>query len=202
MNAKIGLVIQLGIGLVLLLSAVGKGRDPTRFAERVVDYQILPAQLAYAFGLALISLEAWLGVAHLTGWLLRFAVPIALATFAVFVVAVLVNLGRGRALPCYCFGYNDADTGPRGALVRLLLLIVGESLMLHSPDRYRLTYWQVRGVVDLGLAVLWAIFLLLLALWIFRFPDLWSVLRPCPRCRDGKRRTTRAFDGDSLRSLR
>ena len=103
------IVLQLAIGMVLLLASAGKWRHPLRFAQGVVEYEILPTGPAYWFGLLLIPLESWLAVAHLTGWLLRFAAPTALGMFVVFGLAVGVNLVRGRALPCFCFGARETQ---------------------------------------------------------------------------------------------
>src|SRR5436853_2880609 len=148
------IVLQLAIGMVLLLASAGKWRHPLRFAQGVVEYEILPAGPAYWFGLLLIPLESWLAVAHLTGWLLRFAAPTALALFVVFGLAVGINLMRGRAMPCFCFGAQETQTISGNTLARLLLLSSGEGFLLlpwGASGTYALLNQQIRSVTELGL---------------------------------------------------
>src|SRR5574341_319866 len=61
------LALQFSLGIVFLLSALPKLREPLAFVGGVVEYKILPAQVARVFALALIPLEAFLAVAFLTG---------------------------------------------------------------------------------------------------------------------------------------
>jgi hypothetical protein len=183
------LVVQLAIGLVFLLSATGKVLHPISFARGVADYQILPESLAFGVGLLLIPLEAFLAVSHLSGWLLAFAAPTGLALLAVFGIAVAVNLKRGRALPCYCFGDQSGETISGRTLARLLLLFAGELLVLSDPalsTAGRLTYpARVNNFAELGLAFFWATFLLIVAIWLLSLTDLLALLRRCRTCGAG-----------------
>jgi len=176
------LVLQLAIGLVFLLSACGKLLNPHGFARGVMDYQVLPNSLAYGVGLVLIPVEVLLAVSHLSGWLLAFAVPLALAILASFAAAVAVNLRRRRVLPCYCFGDHGGETISRRSLIRLLLLVAGELLLLANPTLFatsQLVYpHRLAGFSDLGLVLFWAIFLLVAGLWFLSIADVMEVLRP------------------------
>ncbi len=178
--AKTGLVVRLAIGTVFALSTGGKVRDPKGFARGVVDYQILPARLAYCVGLLVIPLEGVLAVSHLTGWGLSAAVPLALGLVASFGVAVGVNLGRRRALPCYCFGTLGEETISGRSLARLFLLMLGEGLLIadHSaPPSDGLHHQQIAGLQEIGLALFWAALLLIAAMWILSFEDLLNFVR-------------------------
>ncbi len=111
--SHIALAAQFGLGIVFLLSALPKLRRPLPFAHSVVEYRILPAGVAYVFGLALIPLEIFLTLAFLTGWLTDVALPVATLMLIAFLVAVGVNLRRGRQIPCGCFGNVSELISPR-----------------------------------------------------------------------------------------
>lgn len=184
MLAEIRLVVQLALGLVFMLSATGKLRDPKGFAHGVTDYQILPASLAYPVSILIIGLEGWLAIAHLTGWLLATAVPLACVTLASFALAVGVNLGRGRSLPCYCFGDRGGETISGRTLARLFSLFLCEALLLTAPHLLttRPLVYQQLAAGELGLAFLWAMLLLVAGSWFLSLPDLIDMLRPCNAC--------------------
>ena len=186
MLAEIRLVAQLALGVVFVLSAAGKLRDPAGFARGVVDYQILPASLAYPAGLLIIGLEGWLAIAHLTGLLLAIAVPLGFGTLVSFAVAVGVNLRRGRALPCYCFGGRGGETISVRTLARLLLLVGGEVLLLADPSLFtgsQIVYpGRITNFSELALPLFWATFLLVAGSWLLSLPDLVDLLRPCNTC--------------------
>src|SRR5687768_10892125 len=96
-----GLVVQLTIGTIFLLATVGKLRHPLAFAYGVVEYEVLPRRWAVAFGLLLIPLEAFLALAHLSGWLLRPAAATGIAVLSAFAVAVALALKRHKVLSCH-----------------------------------------------------------------------------------------------------
>ncbi len=180
MIAKILLVVQLAIGTVLLLASAGKWRDPMGFARGVADYEILPAWLSVAFGLLLIPVETWLAFSHLTGWWISLSASLGLVMFASFSVAVGINLARGRALPCYCFGDAGSETISVRALGRLSLLLVGEGLLLFSPGQARprgLVYHQLASLQELGFALFWTALLMITVMWLLALTDLVELLR-------------------------
>lgn len=180
------LVAQFALGLVFLLSASGKLLRPAAFARGVTEYRILPESLGFGFGLLLIPVELLLAVSHLTGWQLALAAPAGLAALASFAVAVAVNLGRGRVLPCYCFGGRGGETISARTMARLLLLLAAELLVLTDPALFRTSQFVYPGraanLSELGLLFFWATFLLVAGLWLLSVTDLMELLRPCPTC--------------------
>jgi hypothetical protein len=179
---EIRLSVQLALGLVFLLSALGKALNPAGFARGVKEFQILPGSLAYIAGLLLIPLEMFLAVSHLTGWLLGLGVLIGLATIASFVVAVSINLKRGRALPCYCFSGQGGETLSGRTVARLLLLFAGELLLIADPGLFsasELIYpGRVGDLSELGFSLFWAIFTLIAGMWLLSLPDVIELLNP------------------------
>lgn len=193
MTPKILLVIQLAIGSVLLFSSLGKWRDPMGFAQGVVDYEVLPDRLAVIFGLLVVPLETAIAVSHLTGWWIFATVPLGLAMFGSFAVAVAINLRRGRSLPCYCFGDSMGETISAQTLARLLLLIGGEGLLLLSlqtSGTANLVYHQLVTPRELGFALFWTAFVVVTAMWLLGLPDLFKLhFRSAPAGHEQQART-------------
>lgn len=175
------LVVQLAVGIVFLVSALGKARNPGAFVRGVADYEILPPRLSAAAGVMVILVEGLLAFSHLTGLWIAQAVPLAVATLAVFLAAVEISLRRHRDLPCFCFGDRDERVSGR-SVAQLLLLLGAELLLLGDPSRGAST--AAVDAADLALALTWAVLLLIAARWLLAAPDLaylWKQYR-CKAC--------------------
>ena len=179
MNGMV-LLVQLALGALFLMSFAAKVRSPREFLKGAEDYRLLPPKAARAAGAVLIPVEGFLAAAHLTGWLLVPASFLTLATLAVFIAAVALNLKRRRKVPCHCFDSSGGEEISARTLVRLFLMLAGELLVLalasSAPNR-----WVFPGLVasgpDLIHAVLLSLLLLVATAWVLKAPDLWVLLR-------------------------
>ncbi len=191
---------QLSMGIVFLLSVLPKVRRPLAFAQRVVEYKILPAKAAQVFGLALIPLEAFLAIAFLTGLWTDIAMPLATLMLLAFIVAVGINLRRGRRISCGCFGNASEQISPR-TLARLMLLLAVVLLLMASrgvagaslPIPAAMTADLSSFIYLLQTAFL-AVFLILIATWMLSLPELvplgrnWRASRPASGNSEGRER--------------
>jgi hypothetical protein len=184
MGIELRFVVQLAIGIVFLLSAIAKARNPRTFAQGVMEYGILPRSVAYFVGLVLLPLEALLAVSHLTGWQLDVVLPLGLLMLLSFGLAVGINLRRGRVLPCYCFGSGarEGEMISARTLARLVLLFSAEALLLIEGNRLTIRQpaaysWQAGGLLKLSLALFWASFVLLTSSWLLSSFDILNLLR-------------------------
>lgn len=175
------LAFQFSLGIVFLLSSLPKLRRPLAFAGSVVEYKILPAQVARVFALALIPLEAFLAVAFLTGLWTEISLPLSMVLLSLFLIAVGINLRRGRSVQCGCFG-NASELISSRTLARLLLLLivvmfltVFRSISSSSlPVLARMTA-DASTLIDFIQIVFLSIFLILLSAWILNLPELISL---------------------------
>ncbi|MGH2559554.1 MAG: MauE/DoxX family redox-associated membrane protein [Thermomicrobiales bacterium] len=176
-------VAQISLGIVFLLSALPKLRRPRAFVQNVVEYEVLPDSVARVFGLALVPLEAILVVAFLTGWLVNIALPLAVVLLVAFLVAVGLNLRRGRRLQCGCFGSASEQISSR-TLARLFLLLVVTLVLIGyrsigdaslprvgstTADRSTLAY----AVESVSLSA----FVVLFVAWMLSLPELTLLTR-------------------------
>ncbi|MGI8589094.1 MAG: MauE/DoxX family redox-associated membrane protein [Chloroflexia bacterium] len=177
------LATRFSLGIVFLFSALPKLRHPLVFARNVVAYEILPAKVANVFAFMLIPLEAFLAIAFFTGWLTDLALPVATAVLMSFLIAVGINLRRGRKISCGCFE-NASERISNRTLVRLLLLLSGVllSVVLRNIGGSALPSFGAVTVdasvaVNLLLSALLAVCIILVGMWILSLPELVFLVR-------------------------
>jgi uncharacterized membrane protein YphA (DoxX/SURF4 family) len=90
------------LGLVVLRAGVSKLLAQGDFESVVRRYDVLPDRLVGPFARWLPRTEAALGVALVVGVATRLAAALVAVLLAVFVVAITVNLARGRSIDCGC----------------------------------------------------------------------------------------------------
>ncbi len=163
------MALRLALAAVLLISALGKLRDPARFAGDIGRYRLLPATAVVpAVGLLIAAESAAVGLLVIGSpagfWL-------ASALFVVFGVAVGSALGRRLAIPCGCFGGDDVVSLVAVVRVALLLLVAlaGAGTGLTDPDRWL-------GGWDLSMAATLATGGLILGRLILLVPDARAAL--------------------------
>lgn len=147
MREAIEVTLSIILGLVFLASAIPKLRHPKGFILTVLVYGILPPSLGDLYARVLPPLELLVALLLLTGTAVRPAAVITSILLASFVVAVSVNLIRGRDLGCGCFGAGGGRRiGPELVLQDIGLLVasiisavLGNGwLMLASWSLFRL----------------------------------------------------------------
>ena len=97
-------IARFGLGATFVYAAVAKIADPPSFAHEVFNYRLLPGFAVNALALWLPWIELLAGIAVLSGFWPRGGTAILSAFLVVFIVAISINLARGRAIDCGCFG--------------------------------------------------------------------------------------------------
>ena len=95
---------RLVLGVVFVVAAARKIADPPAFAQAVSNYRILPVAAVHLVALWVPWIEMLTGLALVVGLWTRETAGLAGALLVVFVIGVGVNLARGRAIDCGCFG--------------------------------------------------------------------------------------------------
>ncbi len=126
------IVIRLMIGFILLVSALTKLRSLPAFVEGVLDYRVLPPTIARPFGWFLPFVELGTAVLLLADVLPLLAGGLTLSLLVSFALALAINAGRGRAIPCYCFGANQQHRIGWQTLVRDVVLLPPASWLLWA----------------------------------------------------------------------
>lgn len=101
------LLISRGLLAYILLSAGwNKIRHIHHFVKDVDGYQLLPTFLVKPFATALPYIEIALGIILAMGWWTRVAASGAAVLQLVFILAISINLLKGRTPDCGCSGGN------------------------------------------------------------------------------------------------
>lgn len=95
-------VFRLLLALVFLIAGASKIAHPWTFVHTVEGYNMMPSALTRPLGLALPWVEVVLGLYLLVGLFTRIAAGATAALLAVFVVALAVQIARGRGGSCGC----------------------------------------------------------------------------------------------------
>lgn len=144
------LVVRLAafaLGALLLGAAWHKARQGSRFEAILADYQVLPGTVIGIAARLVPALEALLGLAWLVGWSLPLVATLTAGLFAVYGLAIAINLLRGRSdIDCGCgFGRQKGGGG------RLSWLLVARNGLLATVA---LLVWLPPAQRELG-AVDW-----------------------------------------------
>src|SRR6266508_2723795 len=180
---NIGDSLQLVLGTVFLVAAVGKLRAPSRSVAAVRGYQLAPSMLSGPLTGALVVVEALVGFSLLSGWSLEAGVPAAGGLLLILASAVGINLRRGRAVPCGCFGSVTERISLR-TLARLGLLMLSAIglagiRLVWSPSPLNVTSiltGGTSGLERLVAAASLAAFLAVVAMWILLVPEIRALL--------------------------
>jgi hypothetical protein len=92
------------LGVIFISSSVPKLRNPRGFVLIVLEYRILPPSIAFLYGRVLPPLEFLLALLLFTGTMVYLAAIVTGLLLVSFIVAMSMNIVRGRDLDCHCFG--------------------------------------------------------------------------------------------------
>jgi hypothetical protein len=127
-------LLSTGLGIIFLAAAVPKLRHPKGFVLAVLEYRVLPPHFSWFYARLVPPLEFLLALLLLTGTAVRSVAIVVSMLLLSFVIAIGINLVRGRDLDCHCFG--KATRRPIGW--RLLLqdgALLGASIAVASITR-------------------------------------------------------------------
>lgn len=180
-------VMQITVGLLFFMSSVGKLADPIAFANGVIDYAVGPKFLAYPGAAAIIVGEGFIAISHLSGWQLAIALKFSLGLMSAFFVVVVLNLWRGRILPCYCFGGHTDEVISRTTLVRLIVIGALEYCLLRAHSSWTIVSlsgeYKRNGLGGLVGNFILALGLVQVGMWTSEVTNLLALLRSMPRQR-------------------
>ncbi len=127
------LFARVVLGLVLLIAGLSKLQERKAFIQAVASYEILPHFLTRPFGILLPWLELGTAILLLSGVMPTVAGLLAAILLICFMVAILVNLLRGRELNCHCFGQLYQEKIGAGVLFQdgILLSLALEIVAFH-----------------------------------------------------------------------
>jgi hypothetical protein len=143
------IMINLILGGIFLVSALPKLRHPKGFILTVLEYRILPPYLSKVYGTFIPPLEFALALFAFTGIMLRFiAIIMSLLIFS-FIVAISVNIKRGRDLACNCFGTLKKRPIGKTLLVQDSVLLGGAIFISITHTWVPIEVWSIFHLVGI-----------------------------------------------------
>ena len=130
------LLLRLTLGGLLTLAAFTKLADREAFRTAVSEYRVLPSTLERPFAATLPMVELTVGVLLLAGLGTVIAASLAVPVFLSFSIAIGVNMLRGRALDCHCFGSVQSEPIGWPAIIRSSALLVTAIIVAIGASRF------------------------------------------------------------------
>lgn len=118
----IQILLSVALGFGFLVAAVPKLRHPRGFVLSVLEYRVLPYRLSWLYARLLPPLECLLALLLLSGTAVRSAAVVLALLLLSFIVAIGVNMARGREFDCHCFGRTGGKPIGWGSLLRNVVL--------------------------------------------------------------------------------
>ena len=129
--AVVVLIVRSLLAATFIVAAIAKFIDRAGTVATLIEFG-LPYRLARGASVLLPATELSAGLLLLAPGLEQRGAIAALLLLAMFIAAMLVNLAKGRAPSCNCFGQLHAEPiGPR-ALIRNVALAVGAGIVATS----------------------------------------------------------------------
>ena len=174
-DATLALVrpLELAIGVVFAYAFATKIRSPHSFAATVRAYDIVPASAAPLVANSVLLMEVAIAVGLVAEVAPRWTAITSGTLLGLFLVALGVNLWRGRRVSCGCFGDASEQISWR-IVTRVVLLLAASAALALTADAPR------DRAIDLGAAVaIGALALATLAAgaWLTRADELIGVFR-------------------------
>lgn len=159
MDPVLAVVLRGALALLLVVAALHKLRDRDAFRATLDAYALLPSALSGAFAHAVPALELAAAVLLVSPRAAALGGVLAAVLFAVYAVAMGVNLLRGRRdLDCGCMGPGARSPVGPGLVARNLVLIVAALAAGCVPVHARALVWVDFVTVPLAVAVLAALY--------------------------------------------
>lgn len=109
------------VGFVFIYAGILKISDPAGFSDAINNYDLLPLSFVNFFAITLPWIEVVAGLFLLFGISVKENSLIISVMLVVFILAIVVSLGRGLNIECGCFG---TSSGTKVGIIKLVENII------------------------------------------------------------------------------
>jgi uncharacterized membrane protein YphA (DoxX/SURF4 family) len=114
------------VGFVFIYAGILKISDPAGFSDAINNYDLLPHSIVNFFAITLPWIEVVAGLFLLFGVSVKENSFIFSVMLVVFILAIVISLGRGLNIECGCFGTSS------GTKVGIIKLVENSILLTFS----------------------------------------------------------------------
>ncbi len=125
-NKYLLLLFRVIVGFVFIYAGILKISDPAGFSDAINNYDLLPLSFVNFFAITLPWIEVVAGLFLLFGISVKENSFIISAMLVVFLLAIVISLGRGLNIECGCFGTSS------GTKVGIIKLVENSILLIFS----------------------------------------------------------------------
>jgi uncharacterized membrane protein YphA (DoxX/SURF4 family) len=120
-NKYLLFLFRVIVGFVFIYAGILKISDPAGFSDAINNYDLLPLQFVNIFAITLPWIEVVAGLFLLFGISVKENSLIISLLLIVFILAIVISLGRGLNIECGCF---STSSGTRVGIIKLLENII------------------------------------------------------------------------------
>ena len=140
-ESRIHTLLRIVLGIIFLWASWEKIVHPSRFADIIDAYRILPSPTVNFVAIVLPWVEALCGLCLVSGCLTRGGVLLVDMMMLIFIIAFVVNMYRGIETTCGCFSLSTA-TGDRtyfNLARNVVILLMGLAALIYEIKKDQFT---------------------------------------------------------------
>ena len=141
-----GTITRIAIGVVFILSGVGKLRSPYIFLANIYEYQLVGPEQGLAVAALLPWFEILIGICLVSGFMVGGALLGVILSCLVFVAAQMSVIERGLAINCGCFGGEGKTMVGVISILRTLTIALLSTVLYYFVSRHRVVIQSDQGV--------------------------------------------------------
>ena len=132
-NKYLLLLFRLIVGFVFIYAGILKISDPSGFSDAINNYDLVPLISVNFFAIILPWIELVAGLFLLFGVFVKENSFIISVLLIVFILAIIISLGRGLNIECGCFG---TSSGTKVGITKLVenIVLLSFSVLLTRFD--------------------------------------------------------------------
>jgi putative oxidoreductase len=137
-NKYLLFLFRVIVGFVFIYAGIIKISDPAGFSDAINNYDLLPLSFVNIFAITLPWIEVVAGLFLLFGVSVKENSFIISVTLIVFILAIVISLGRGLNIDCGCFG---TSSGTKVGIIKLVenIILLTFSLLLTKFNSFYLS---------------------------------------------------------------
>ncbi len=110
-------LFRIIVGFIFIYAGILKISDPAGFSDAIYNYKLLPLSFVNFFAITLPWIEVVAGLFLLFGISVKENSFIISVMLIVFIIAIVISLGRGLNIECGCFG---TSSGTKVGIIKLV----------------------------------------------------------------------------------
>lgn len=135
-NKYLLLLFRIILGFVFIYAGIIKIADPAGFSDAINNYDLLPLSVVNIFAITLPWIEVVAGLFLLFGISVKENSFIISVMLVVFILAIVISLGRGLNIDCGCFGTSSGTKVGIFKLVENIILLTFSLLLTKFNSFY------------------------------------------------------------------